>query len=93
MKSDANTLTAYAQYLVKWVQAFQGQGINVEIVSPQNEPNYQQNYPSCHWDTATFVSFVGTYFGPALTAAGLTIKIMDGTLSNPSGDADIGSRC
>jgi glucosylceramidase len=51
MKSDDATLKAYAQYLVKWVQAFQDQGINVEIVSPQNEPNYQQNYPSCHWDT------------------------------------------
>lgn len=92
MKSDAATLTAYAQYLVKWVQAFQGQGINIDIVSAQNEPNYQQNYPSCHWDTATYVSFVGTYLGPALTAANLTTKVMDGTLSNTSGDSDIGSQ-
>jgi len=92
MKSDAATLTAYAQYLVKWVQAFQGQGINIEIVSAQNEPNYQQNYPSCHWDTATYVSFVGTYLGPALTAANLTTEVMDGTLSNTSGDSDIGSQ-
>ena len=92
MKSDAATLTAYAQYLVKWVQAFQGQGINIEIVSPQNEPNYQQNYPSCHWDTATFVTFVGSYLGSALTAASLTTKVMDGTLSNTSGDSDIGSQ-
>ncbi|MBN1607734.1 MAG: glucosylceramidase [Polyangiaceae bacterium] len=90
MKSDDATLKAFAQYLIKWVQAFQGEGINVEIVSPQNEPNYQQNYPTCHWETSTFVTFVGKYFGPAITAAGLDIKIMDGTLSNPSGDADIG---
>ena len=92
MKSDDATLKAYAQYLVKWVQAFQDQGIKAEIVSPQNEPNYQQNYPSCHWETATFVKFVGTYLGPALTAASLTTKVMDGTLSNTSGDSDIGSK-
>jgi glucosylceramidase len=92
MKTDDATLTAFAQYLVKWVQAFQDQGIKIEIVSPQNEPNYAENYPSCHWDTSTFVTFVGKYFGPAITSANLNIKVMDGTLSNPSGDADIGQK-
>jgi glucosylceramidase len=90
MKSDDATLKAFALYLVKFVQAYAGEGINVEVVSPQNEPNYQQNYPSCHWDTSTFVTFVGKYLGPALTSANLTTRVMDGTLSNPSGDADIG---
>jgi glucosylceramidase len=90
MKSDDATLKAYAQYLVKWIQAFQELGIKIEFVSQQNEPNYQQNYPSCHWATANFVKFVGSYLGPALTTASLTTKVMDGTLSNPSGDADIG---
>jgi glucosylceramidase len=90
MKSDDATLKAFALYFVKFVQAYAAETINVEIVSPQNEPNYQQNYPSCHWDTATFVNFTGKYLGPALTSAGLTTKILDGTLSNPSGDAQIG---
>jgi glucosylceramidase len=90
MKSDDTTLKAFALYLVKFVQAYAGEGINVEVVSPQNEPNYQQNYPSCHWDSATFVSFVGKYLGPALTSANLATRVLDGTLSNPSGDADIG---
>jgi glucosylceramidase len=92
MKSDDATLKAYAQYLIKWVQAFGEQGIKVEIVSPQNEPNYQQNYPSCHWETSTFVNFVGKYFGPAITSANISLKIMDGTLSNASGDSDIGQQ-
>jgi glucosylceramidase len=90
MKSDDTTLKAFALYLVKFVQAYAAQGINVEAVSPQNEPNYQQNYPSCHWDTTTFVTFVGKYLGPALTSANLTTRVLDGTLSNPSGDAQIG---
>jgi glucosylceramidase len=92
MKSDDATLKAHAQYFVKWVQAFQEQGIKIEYVAPQNEPNYQQNYPSCHWDTANFVKFVGSYLGPALTAANLSTKVMDGTLSNTSGDSDIGQQ-
>jgi glucosylceramidase len=90
MKSDDTTLKAFALYLVKFVQAYSGEGINVEVVSPQNEPNYEQNYPSCHWEASTFVNFVGKYLGPALTTANLTTKVMDGTLSNPNGDADIG---
>ena len=90
MKSDDATLNAFALYLVKFVQAYASEGINVEVVSPQNEPNYQQNYPSCHWETATFVNFVGKFLGPALTSANLTTKILDGTLSAPGGDADIG---
>jgi glucosylceramidase len=92
MKGDDETLKAFAQYLIKWVQAFQEQGIKVEIVAPQNEPNYMQNYPSCHWATDTFVKFVGQYFGPAIKAANLDLKIMDGTLSNPGPDADIGQK-
>jgi glucosylceramidase len=92
MKSDDATLKAHAQYFVKFVQAYADKGIKVEIVAPQNEPNYQQNYPSCHWDTANFVKFVGSYLGPALAAANLTTKVMDGTLSNTSGDSDIGQQ-
>jgi glucosylceramidase len=90
MKSDDATMKAFALYLVKFVQAYAAEGINVEVVSPQNEPNYQQNYPSCHWDTTVFVNFVKTYLGPALTSANLATRVMDGTLSNPSGDAQIG---
>ena len=90
MKSDDATMQAFALYLVKFVQAYADQGIKVEAVSPQNEPNYQQNYPSCHWDSSTFVTFVGKYLGPALATANLDTKVLDGTLSNPSGDADIG---
>jgi glucosylceramidase len=90
MKSDDATMKAFALYLVKFVQAYADQGIDVEVVSPQNEPNYEQNYPSCHWTSSTFVTFVGKYLGPALTTANLTTKVLDGTLSNPSGDADIG---
>ncbi len=92
MKGDDTTLKAFALYLVKWIQAYEELGIKIQTVAPQNEPNYEQNYPSCHWNTADYPKFIGSYLGPALESAGLTTKVMNGTLSNATGgDADIGS--
>jgi glucosylceramidase len=87
MKSDDAILTAYAEYYKKFVQGYKDKGINIEIVSPQNEPGYDQNYPSCIWDKTTYVSFIGKYLGPAMKD--LSVKVMAGTLSNESAGKDI----
>jgi len=87
MKSDSAILAAYAQYFTKFVQGYKEQNINIEIVSPQNEPGYDQNYPSCLWDKATYTTFIGTHLGPAMKA--LNVKVMLGTLSNDQKDFDI----
>jgi glucosylceramidase len=79
MKNDAALLTAYAQYYTKFVQGYKDQGIKIDIVSPQNEPGYDQNYPSCLWDSATYVSWVKT-LGQAMSTIG--VKLMLGSLSN-----------
>jgi glucosylceramidase len=89
MKSDSDTLAAYAEYYKKFVQGYKDQGINIELVSPQNEPGYDQNYPSCLWDTATYTTFIGKHLGPAMTPLG--VKIMLGTLSNDATDFGIAS--
>jgi len=85
MSTDSGTLTAYAQYYTKFVQGYKAQGINIEVVSPQNEPGYQQNYPSCLWDKTTYVSWVKT-LGQAMSSLG--VKVMLGTLSNNSSGED-----
>jgi len=87
MKSDAATLTSYALYFTKFVQGYKEQGINIEVVSPQNEPGYDQNYPSCLWEKATYANFIGTYLGPAMQTLG--VKVMLGTLSNDKTDFDV----
>ena len=79
VSGNSANLTAYAQYYTKWVQAYKAANINVEIVSPQNEPGYEQNYPSCLWDSATYVSWVKT-LGAAMQPLG--VKVMLGTMSN-----------
>ena len=84
MTTDAASLTAYAQYFVKFVAAYKAQGITIEYVAPANEPNFEQNYPSCLWKAANFATFIGTYLGPAMMAASPSTKIMLGTMSNGS---------
>jgi len=80
MKNDAAILASYAQYFKKFVEAYKGKGINVEVVSPQNEPGYDQNYPSCLWDKATYTTFIGKHLGPAMKE--LNVGVMLGTMSN-----------
>jgi glucosylceramidase len=88
MMDNAQVLTAYAQYFVKWVQGYAAQGITIEAIAPQNEPNYFTNYPSCGWTPALFTKFVGQYLGPAVASASLTTKIMLGTMSNGDSGKD-----
>jgi glucosylceramidase len=87
MKSDAATLQAYAQYYTNFVKGYKDKGINIEIVSPQNEPGYDQNYPSCLWDKATYTTWIAKYLGPAMQTLG--VKVMLGTLSNSDSGKDI----
>ena len=89
MKSDDATMTAFAQYLIKFVQAYAQQGIAIETISPQNEPNYTGTYPTCGWSPATYTKFIGQHLGPAVARAGLTTKIMLGTFNGGGSDGSI----
>jgi glucosylceramidase len=89
MKDDDVTLAAFARYLIRFVQAYAGQGITVEAISPQNEPNYTGNYPTCGWSPATYTKFIGEHLGPAVASAGLSTKIMLGTFNGGGSDTSI----
>jgi glucosylceramidase len=88
MKSDDATLKAFALYLAKFVQEYGKLGIKVEAVAPQNEPNFEQGYPSAHWDSGTYVKFVRDYMGPTFMSMNVGANIVLGTMSN--GDSDPG---
>jgi glucosylceramidase len=89
MKTDAATMEAFAQYLIAFVQAYALQGITIEAISAQNEPNYTGTYPTCGWSPAPYTTFIGQHLGPAVVAAGLTTKIMLGTLNGGGSDRSI----
>jgi glucosylceramidase len=89
MKDDDVTMAAFAQYLIKFVQAYAQQGIPVEAISAQNEPNYTGNYPTCAWTPAIYTKFIGQHLGPALATSGLPTKIVLGTFNGGGSDRSI----
>ena len=84
MKSDSQTLDAYALYLQRFVEAYEAQGIDIEAVGPQNEPGYPQDYPSCTWDANTFSNFIANHLGPLFTQQNVSADIWLATMSNPN---------
>ena len=50
----------YADYIIKFLQAYAAEGIRVRAVTPQNEPNTQQKgrMPACIWHPETEAKFV-----------------------------------
>ena len=53
-------LECYAEYFVKYVKAYAAHGIKISAVTPQNEPNTQQNglMTSCIWHPEIEAKFV-----------------------------------
>jgi len=68
---------AFADYQVKFVQAYTAAGIPIDAITPQNEPmNENSSYPTMSMPAADQKIFVRDYLGPALARAGLTPKIL-----------------
>ncbi|GAA4639386.1 ricin-type beta-trefoil lectin domain protein [Actinoallomurus vinaceus] len=67
---------AYAQYFVKYLQAYEAQGVHVDLVSAQNEPTCCNGYPSMSWNGSGLNYFTKTNLLPALHAAGLSTKVL-----------------
>ncbi len=69
---------AYALYFKKFIEAYRAEGINIEMVAPQNEFNSCQIFPSCTWTAAGLSTFMGDYLGPLMQETG--VKMMLGTM-------------
>ena len=74
---NGTAFPALAQYFVRFIQAYQQQGIPIYAISMQNEPLYSTgNYPTAYVVSGDEANFIGHMLGPALAAAGLgNIKI------------------
>lgn len=76
MKSSANLITgellpslqsAYADYLVKYVETYRGYGIPIFALTVQNEPAFEPaTYPGMAMPTDARTRFIGQYLGPEL---------------------------
>ena len=66
---------SFAQYIVKFVQAYASVGIPIDAITPQNEPGAPSQFPGLNLSAANEVQFITEYLEPALRAAGLGTKI------------------
>lgn len=66
----------YAQYLVKYIQAMNAEGIEIEALTPQNEPLNPKNNPSMFMPATQQAEFIGYYLGPAFQKAAIQTKII-----------------
>jgi len=68
-----NMSQPFANYFVKYIQAYQAAGITINYISLQNEPLYSTpDYPGLHMDATTQLNLLRNYILPALAANNLT---------------------
>ncbi|MBC2607081.1 glycoside hydrolase family 30 protein [Pelagicoccus albus] len=67
-----------ADYFVRFIQAYEAEGIPIYAVTPQNEPGYSPaHYPGMILTKTQQIRFIGENLGPTLEASGLgRVKII-----------------
>jgi glucosylceramidase len=77
----ASAYPALAQYFVKFLQSYANDGVDVDAITPQNEPDVPAHYPGAQLDPDGESEFISGYLAPALRGAGLTTMIYGNDLS------------
>lgn len=69
--------SAYAQYLVQFLQSYAAEGVKVDAITTQNELDTDQDgrMPACLWGQEYEEAFVKSWLGPALKRAELDTQV------------------
>ncbi len=74
---NASAYGPYANYFVKYIQAYQAQGIPIYAITPQNEPLYTPNgYPGMSMPATDQTNFIKNNLGPAFASNNISTKIL-----------------
>lgn len=69
--------TPFANYFIKYIQAYGAGGVPIDYISLQNEPLFlPSNYPSMGMDAPTQTTVLRDFVLPALTTAGLSTRVL-----------------
>jgi glucosylceramidase len=70
-------LATYAQYFLKFIQGYAGEGVPIQAVTSQNEVDTDQDgrMPACIWPQEYEIEFVANHLGPLFEHAGVTARI------------------
>lgn len=66
----------YAAYFVKYIQQMKEQGIEIDAITPQNEPLHPGNNPSMLMLPEQQADFIANHLGPAFQKANLDTRII-----------------
>ncbi|WP_261512015.1 glycoside hydrolase family 30 protein [Chryseobacterium paludis] len=66
----------YANYFVKYIQGMKKEGINIDAITPQNEPLHPGNNPSLYMASDQQKDFIKNHLGPVFQSNGIKTKIV-----------------
>ena len=66
----------YAKYLVKFIKEYQKQGVNIDYLTIQNEPNAKQSWESCLYSTNQELDFIQDFLCPEFKANEIKTNIL-----------------
>jgi glucosylceramidase len=66
---------AFARYLVRFIEAYEQDGVPIDAVTPANEPQSANQFPGMQLGEPGEQTLVSQYLAPALRAAGLPVAI------------------
>lgn len=78
---DTRTLASYADYFVKFLQAYKQHGIIIQRLCPQNEPMVAGSYPGCKIPAPLYAKALTAWVIPAVIKSGLTTEVWAGTFN------------
>lgn len=73
---DPKYYSVYADYFVKYIQGMKQEGIVIDAITVQNEPENPNNNPSMVMTAPEQADFVKNHLGPAFEKSGITTKII-----------------
>ncbi|GAB3650961.1 RICIN domain-containing protein [Glycomyces tarimensis] len=74
----------YADYLARFVAAYEAEGLPIYALTPQNEPHHESStYPTMRMSWQDQAAFVGDHLGPALEGSGTAVIAWDHNWDEP----------
>jgi glucosylceramidase len=69
---------SFADYFVKFIRAYDAEGLPIYALTVQNEPNFEpENYPGMRLEAPDRARVIGDHLGPRLERAGITTMVWD----------------
>lgn len=82
-KMTDGCLRSYAIYFSKYIQEYAKEGVNIEVLMPQNELQWEPCWQCCTWRAEDYTIFIGKYLGPQFEQDGIKTQIWMGTYNHP----------